>query len=94
MEKHEEYMAVKDHNSKSGNAPKTCSFYDELDEIFSKSPSVIPIALASSRTKRALPITKNEISSDDEISKGMESESDKTEKRSRKTKKSKLNREL
>lgn len=91
------YMAVKDHNSKSGNAPKTCKFYDELDEIFSKSPSVTPVALASSRRKRSASTTVgNDCSSDDETSEEMEADrhSNKTEKKSKKAKKSKLNREL
>ncbi|XP_011858916.1 PREDICTED: zinc finger and SCAN domain-containing protein 29-like [Vollenhovia emeryi] len=87
------YMSVKDHNSRSGNAPKTCKFYDELGEIFSKSPSVVPVALASSRTKRASSTSvENLYNSDDEISEEMET--DKTEKISKQAKKSKLNREL
>ncbi|XP_024869122.1 trihelix transcription factor GT-2-like [Temnothorax curvispinosus] len=88
------YMAVKDHNSKSGNAPKTCKFYDELDEIFSKSPSVAPVALASSRRKRSASTTiGNDFSSDDETSEEMEADRH-SEKKSKKAKKSKLNREL
>lgn len=86
-------MAVKDHNSRSGNAPKICSFYDELDEIFSKSPSVTPVALASSRTKRALTTVGKDCSSDDETSEEVETDSSKTETKSKKAK-SKLNREL
>lgn len=90
-------MSVKDHNSRSGNAPKTCSFYDELDEIFSKSPSITPVALASSKTKRALTVrnNNNNNSSSDEISEEVESDSSgKIKKKSKKAKKSKLNREL
>ncbi|XP_018405657.1 PREDICTED: uncharacterized protein LOC108782007 [Cyphomyrmex costatus] len=81
-------MAVKDHNSKSGNAPKTCSFYNELDEIFHKSPSVTPVALASSRTKRAI----EKDTTDDETFDEMDTDCEKIN--SKKIKKSKLNREL
>lgn len=87
-------MAVKDHNSRSGNAPKICSFYDELDEIFSKSPSITPVALASSRTKRALTTVGKDCSSDNETSEEVETDSSKTETKSKKAKRSKLNREL
>lgn len=86
-------MAVKDHNSRSGNAPKICSFYDELDEIFSKSPSVTPVALASSRIKRALTTVGKDCSSD-ETSEEMETDSSKTKTKSKMAKRSKLNREL
>lgn len=85
-------MAVKDHNSRPGNAPKICSFCDELDEIFSKSPRVTPVALASSRTKRALTTVGKDCS--DETSEEVETDSSKTETKSKKAKRSKLNREL
>ncbi|KMQ89254.1 nucleoside diphosphate kinase 6 [Lasius niger] len=91
------YMTVKDHNSRSGNAPKTCKFYDELNEIFSKSSSITPVALASSKRKTAVSTTVgNDYSSDDEIFEEVEADrhSGKTEKKSKKGKKSKLNREL
>lgn len=42
------YKLVKVHNRKSGNDPKTCSFYDELEDIFGKSPAICPVATCSS----------------------------------------------
>lgn len=77
-------MAVKDHNSKSGNAPKTCSFYNELDEIFHKSPSVTPIALASSRIKRALTTIEKDCNTDDDTFE--DTDYDKTNQRAKKSK--------
>lgn len=49
------YMKAKDNRGdKSSGAPRvTCKFYDELDEIFSKSPSVEPISIASSRNNKS-----------------------------------------
>lgn len=88
------YMAVKDHNSKSGNAPKTYKFYDELNEIFSKSPSVTPVALASSRTKRTAHTLGNDGNSDDETSEEMEADRHSGKIKNKKVKKSKLNRDL
>lgn len=46
------YMETKDHNNKSGNDPKTCKFYDELEEILGEKPCVKPIAVASNLRKR------------------------------------------
>lgn len=40
------YIETKEHNSKSGNNPKTCKFYDELDEILGEKPCVKPITVA------------------------------------------------
>ncbi|CAB4020754.1 Hypothetical predicted protein [Paramuricea clavata] len=43
------YVKTVDHNSKSGNSFKTCSFFDELNEIFACNPSVVPVAECSNR---------------------------------------------
>lgn len=53
------YMKVKDNSGdkSSGAARVTCTFYDELDEIFRKSPSIKPISVASSRNFKSLPAT-------------------------------------
>lgn len=40
-------MKVKDNNSKSGAPLKKCKYYDEMDEIYGKSHSVQPVAIAS-----------------------------------------------
>lgn len=39
------YMETKDHNNKSGNDPKTCKFYEELEEVLGEKPCVKPIAV-------------------------------------------------
>jgi len=50
-------MKVKDNigDKSSGAMRITCKFYDELDEIFKKSPSVKPISVASSRNCKNFP---------------------------------------
>lgn len=45
----QKYVKTIDHNNKSGNSLKTCSFYNELNEIFAYSPSVTPVAECSNR---------------------------------------------
>ncbi len=41
------YVKTVDHNNKSGNSLKTCSFFDELNEIFACNPFVEPVAECS-----------------------------------------------
>jgi len=41
------YKSVKIHNKQTGNDPKSCSFYDELEDIFGKSPAICPVATCS-----------------------------------------------
>jgi hypothetical protein len=43
------YVKTVDHNNKSGNSLKTCSFFDELNEIFACNPFVEPVAECSNR---------------------------------------------
>lgn len=45
----QKYVKTVDHNNKSGNSFKTCSFFDELNEIFACNPSVEPVAECSNR---------------------------------------------
>ena len=45
----QKYIKTVDHNNKSGNEMKTCSFFDELNEIFACNPSVLPPAECSNR---------------------------------------------
>lgn len=61
------YMRVKDNegDKNSGAGRITCKFYDELDDIFKKSPSVKPTSIASSRNCRSFPITDIESDSDE-----------------------------
>ncbi|XP_011707951.1 PREDICTED: uncharacterized protein LOC105462799 [Wasmannia auropunctata] len=42
------YMKVKDHNKRTGVAPKTYRYYNEMDDLFGDKPNVTPIATASS----------------------------------------------
>jgi hypothetical protein len=41
------YKSTKIHNKQSGNSPKSCTYYDELDEIFGNSPAIISDATCS-----------------------------------------------
>lgn len=41
------YMETKDHNNQSGNDPKICKFYEELEEILGEKPCVKPVTIAS-----------------------------------------------
>lgn len=54
-------MKMKDNqkDKNSGAAKVTCKFYDKLDEIFRKSPSVKPISIAFSRNYKNFPSTSN-----------------------------------
>lgn len=65
------YMKVKDNqeDTSSDAAKVTCKFYEELDDIFRKSPSVEPINIASSRNYKSLPITNIDTDSDEVLSK-------------------------
>lgn len=47
------YMATKDHNAQTGVQPKTCKFYNEMEEVLSMKPSVKPVAIASSLKRRS-----------------------------------------
>jgi len=40
------YMKIKDNNNKSGASFKKCKYFDEMEEIYGKSPSVQPVATA------------------------------------------------
>ena len=54
------YVKTVDHNNKSGNSLKSCSFFDELNEIFACNPFVEPVAECSSK-KRYKAIDKKAI---------------------------------
>ncbi|XP_036148167.1 trihelix transcription factor GTL1-like [Monomorium pharaonis] len=41
------YMKIKDNNKKSGASLKKCKYFDEIEEIYGKSSSVQPVAVAS-----------------------------------------------
>jgi len=61
-------MKVKDNkgDKSSGAARVTCKFYDELDEIFRKSPSVEPISTASSLSHKSKNLLIADTDSDSE----------------------------
>lgn len=44
------YVETKDKNKESGTPENTCPYFNELDEIYGKSHSVKPLALASNQT--------------------------------------------
>ncbi|XP_036144949.1 uncharacterized protein LOC118646357 [Monomorium pharaonis] len=64
------YMKMKDNiGDKSSSASRiTCKFFDELDEVFRKSPSVEPISVASSRNFTSLPSEDTDSDSDKKFS--------------------------
>lgn len=53
------YVKVKDHNNTSGNDPKTCKFYDDIDDILGDKPNIKPVSIASNIRKR--PLSTNSI---------------------------------
>jgi len=61
-------MKVKDNkgDKSSGAARVTCKFYDELDEIFRKSPSVEPISTAFSLSHKSKNLVIADTDSDSE----------------------------
>jgi len=61
------YMETKDHNNTSGNDPKTCKFYEELEEILGEKPCVKPIAVASNLNNKRIDITSKETNYSEEI---------------------------
>lgn len=62
------YMETKDHNNKSGNDPKTCKFYEELEEVLGEKPCVKPVSIASNLNKRQrLAFNDKELSDFDKI---------------------------
>lgn len=52
------YVKVKDYNNTSGNDPKTCKFYNDIDDILCDKPSITPVSIASNLRKRPL-LTNN-----------------------------------
>lgn len=41
------YMRVKDHNKGTGVTPKTCRYYDEIDNLYGDKPNVDPVKVVS-----------------------------------------------
>ncbi|XP_071577461.1 uncharacterized protein [Temnothorax nylanderi] len=82
------YMETKDHNNKSGNDPKTCKFYEDLDEILGEKPCVKPVSLASNLNKRHRTMINSKEQNDfDEIFGDSESSTSQSEEGLPKTKK-------
>ena len=44
----QKYTKTVDHNNQTGNEHKTCSYYEEMEEIFALSPFVTPVSECSS----------------------------------------------
>ncbi|CAL1680997.1 unnamed protein product [Lasius platythorax] len=74
------YMETKDHNNKSGNDPKTCKFYKDLEEVLGEKPCVKPVSLASNLNKRHRTIINSKEQNDfDEIFEDSESSTSQSE---------------
>lgn len=58
------YKRTKDHNNQTGVEPKTCKYFEELEEVLGKKPCLQSIALASSLRKRPHPTSSSSASSD------------------------------
>ena len=43
----QKYTKTVDHNNQTGNEHKTCSYYEEMEEIFALSPFVTPVSECS-----------------------------------------------
>lgn len=93
------YKRTKDHNNQTGMEPKTCKYFEELEEVLGEKPCLKPVALASNLRKRphlvastssASSNTDNTISDiDDDIE-----ESDKISVKSKKRKKTRMEHEM
>lgn len=59
------YTETKDHNNKSGNDPKTCKFYEELEEVLGEKPCVKPVALASNLNRKRMAAEIDEVNEDE-----------------------------
>lgn len=59
------YMETKDHNNTSGNDPKTCKFYEELEEILGEKPCVKPVAIASNLNRKRIDISSDQNDSEE-----------------------------
>lgn len=62
------YMETKDHNNKSGNDPKTCKFYNELEEVLGEKPCVQPVAIASNLNKKRTSISSTDQNDSEDMS--------------------------
>lgn len=58
------YKRTKDHHNQTGVKPKTCKYFEELEEVLGKKPCLKPVALASSLRKRPHPTSSSSASSD------------------------------
>lgn len=47
------YKRTKDHNNQTGVEPKTCKYFEELEEVLGEKPCLKPVALASNLKKRS-----------------------------------------
>lgn len=86
----------KDHNNKSGNDPKTCKFYEELEEILGEKPCVKPVSLVSNLNKRQRTIINSKEQNDfEKINEDSESSTNQSEDLPKKKKKmTRIEREL
>jgi len=54
------YMKIKDNNNKSGASFKKCKYFDEMEEIYGKSPSVQPVVIASNLSEKDIVLSTDE----------------------------------
>lgn len=89
------YMETKDHNNKSGNDPKTCKFYDELEEVLGEKPCVQPVAIASNLNKKRTSISSTDQNDSEDMSEECKStQNEASLQRKKKRKISRVQREL
>ncbi|XP_020298830.1 zinc finger and SCAN domain-containing protein 29-like [Pseudomyrmex gracilis] len=89
------YKRIKDHNNQTGVEPKTCKYFEELDEVLGEKPCLKPVALASNLKKRshsARSLSSVSSNADNTIS-DIDDVTD-SESKSKKPKKTRMEREL
>lgn len=78
------YMETKDHNNNSGNDPRTCKFYEELEEVLGEKPCVKPVAIASNLNKKRAVSSEEQNDSEENEDSGSSTQTQKTPKQKKK----------
>lgn len=73
------YTATKDHNAQTGVQPKTCKFYNEMEDVLGMRPSIKPVAIASNLKRRSSALESGCSSTQSETSEGCNSNNDEEE---------------
>jgi hypothetical protein len=85
------YKRIKDHNNQTGAEPKTCKYFEELEEVLGEKPCLKPVPLASNLKKRSFPEAFSNVSS--ETTSDIDEDNDKPSKKLKKPK-TRIEREL